>query len=256
MEGKLEREFLSSTRISLALARDDLLAQHRLQPWDLGPLLQGLLMEQMGAACAERLHGMPFNPYSQHCEVDGGHIVWVVNALTDEAREAIVQPVLQASELRIKKLDVPLRIEGFQETRITRRSLADLVHGGGTSRFILGFVTPTAFKSDGAYQTIPSARLVYQNLIMHYGHVFDADREADSDTVEYLASHTRIAKYSLHSRSFLLAGKRIPAFMGNMTVDVGGPQPLRGFAHMLFRFGEFGGVGIKTSMGMGGFSVA
>ena len=255
MDRRLEKEFLISTRIVLPLSRDDLLSKHGLRHWDLGPLLQGLLMEHAGTACAGRMHGMPFNPYSQHCESGGDGIVWVVNALTDETYDSLVRPVLQASELRIKKIGAPFRIDGFQEARITRRSLADLIHGDNTSRFTLRFVTPTAFKSGGTYQTIPSTRLVYQNLIMHYGQVFDADHEVDPHTVEYLASHTLIARYSLHSCSFLVSGKRIPAFMGNMTVNVEGPQPLRGFTHMLFRFGEFGGVGIKTSMGMGGLSV-
>ncbi|OUO91767.1 hypothetical protein B5F40_02720 [Gordonibacter sp. An230] len=212
-------------------------------------------MECVEPQWAERLHGAPFNSYSQYCVVEGSSLVWVVNALTGEAHEAIVERLLNAADLRIKKLDLPLAFGAPCRDELSRRDLVDMVYTGDAQRFTLRFVSPAAFKSGGAYQNIPNMRLVYQNLLMHYGQVFDADHEADAGTVDYLVSRTRIVRYSLRSQGFALSGKNIPAFMGTMTVKVEGPQPLKGLAGMLFHFGRFAGIGIKTSMGMGGLLV-
>lgn len=45
---------------------------------------------------------------------------------------------------------------------------------------------------------------------------------------------------------------KIPAFVGSLTLHAAGPQSLRGLVAMLLSFGEASGIGVKTSMGMGG----
>lgn len=251
--GYLKHDYLTMTKIPLDISSS--LFEKALRQWDLGPLLQGVLMERIEPCWADRMHSAPFNPYSQYCIAEGSSVIWVVNTLTSEAYDAITKPLLYSTNLRIRKLDLSVSCGTPQQSRLSRCDLADVIHGSDARTFTLKFVSPAAFKSGGAYQTIPSMRLVYQNLLMHYGQVFNADHESDPETVDYLSSHTRVVRYRLHSQTFSLSGKKIPSFMGFMTVSVGGPKTLRGLAHMLFRFGGFAGVGIKTSMGMGGFLV-
>ena len=104
---------------------------------------------------------------------------------------------------------------------------------------------------------MPSVRLIFQNLLMHYRQVYEGNKEIDVDTVAYIDQHVRITAYNLRSQYFAYAsgaGKRIPAFMGSLTFSIGGPPTMGGLARMLLKFGEYAGVGVKTSMGMGAFS--
>lgn len=39
--------------------------------------------------------------------------------------------------------------------------------------------------------------------------------------------------------------------MGKITIKIRGTQTMTNFANMLFKFGNYSGVGIKTSIGMG-----
>ena len=44
---------------------------------------------------------------------------------------------------------------------------------------------------------------------------------------------------------------KIPAFIGKITIKLTGTKTMTNFANMLFEFGEYSGIGIKTSLGMG-----
>lgn len=58
-------------------------------------------------------------------------------------------------------------------------------------------------------------------------------------------------RYDLKSTTFSLEGVKIPSFIGKITIKITGTQTMANFAHMLFEFGEYAGVGIKTALGMG-----
>ena len=92
---------------------------------------------------------------------------------------------------------------------------------------------------------------IYQSLMMRFDEVSDRGNMFNQDTLEQLAEHTEMIGYSLHSLKFELEGVRIPAFMGSITVRIHGAQTMCNFAKLLFEFGNYAGVGIKTAMGMG-----
>ena len=60
------------------------------------------------------------------------------------------------------------------------------------------------------------------------------------------------SRFALHDQSYCLKGKRIPGFVGSMTLE----NKLAGFhrelADALLVFAGYAGVGIKTALGMGG----
>ena len=134
--------------------------------------------------------------------------------------------------------------------------MLDTVNVPGEQKVRVQFITPTAFKSRGLYAIMPTMKLILQNLLMHYGQVYDNNKEGYEETIDYAEQCTRILAYNLHSNYFgnISGGsKRIPAFVGTMTIGLRGPEMATGLVRMLLRFGEYAGVGIKTSMGMGGF---
>lgn len=61
-----------------------------------------------------------------------------------------------------------------------------------------------------------------------------------------------IVDYNLHTTRYLLKETRIPAFQGNVTIEARLAPPLLELWNALLSFASHGGVGIKTTLGMGG----
>lgn len=252
------------TALALELKASDASEPTAVRADSLGPYLQGVLMEHIDGAYAEYLHGLPFNPYSQYCyrEKDGSALLWRVNALTDEAAEHIIAPMRDADSVKVRALGATYAVSGMTCETFSLGRLTDIIRsevpGDGRVRTRVRFVTPAAFKCQGQYVFMPTLRLVFQNLLMHYGQVYEGDRDVDEETLAYVDQHVRMVSYNLRSCSFMHAaggGKRVPAFVGSITMGIDGPPTMVGLARMLLKFGEYAGVGIKTSMGMGGISI-
>ena len=77
----------------------------------------------------------------------------------------------------------------------------------------------------------------------------------DEETLKQLMDNTALSRYELRSSIFNMEGIRIPAFTGRITLKVTGPQTMSDFANMLFCFGSYSGIGIKTSLGMGAINI-
>ena len=223
----------------------------------LGPYLQGFLMEHIDSGYASYLHQLPFNPYSQYCRWDKDELVWRVSALTREAGERILVPLRSVDVVELRAAGMALEVTRSSQETIGLKSIADKVAEPCGRKVRVRFVTPTSFKSAGDYVIMPSVRLVVQNLLMHYGQVYEDNKEGYAETVEYVDRQVRVTSYDLRSNYFgnVGGGRRLPAFTGRMTLDLRGPQMAVGLVRMLLAFGEFSGVGIKTSMGMGGLVV-
>lgn len=226
------------------------------QASSLGPYLQGALMEHANPEYVAWLHVQPFNPYSQYCLLgaDGKTATWHVNTLTDEAFQQIILPLQGLQGLSIRSAGLDLSVGSFAIASKSQKELTDLIYGVQERRIKLEFVTPTAFKRAGAYVFMPDVRSIFQNLLMRYYQIYEGSNEVEEETLQYLDQHIRILSYRLQSHYFehVSGHTKIPGFLGTVTLGLDGPQQVRGLAHMLVRFGEFSGVGIKTSMGMGG----
>ncbi|MDR0501088.1 MAG: CRISPR-associated endoribonuclease Cas6, partial [Coriobacteriales bacterium] len=179
-------------------------------------------------------------------------------ALTSEAKEQIIEPLKALDNLKLKAIDSSFSVSVISDECISLKELTDMIYGCSQSRTTIRFLTPTAFKSAGQYVFMPSTQLLFQNLLMRYFYVFEEGSEPDAETITYLSEHTSIIAYNLRSQyadNIASKGKKIPAFIGSLTLKINGEQTLTGFAQMLLSFGEFAGIGIKTSMGMGAMSV-
>jgi CRISPR-associated endoribonuclease Cas6 len=263
---------LRSLRLELSADVDaqsfgNVLAEHKIRIVEFGPMLQSVLMGAIEPEYAERLHSMTLNPYSQYCIADvAGNPIWIINALNEEAAKQIIEPLSDVKEFWINKLGIKFTVKQSKITVLGLKELTELIHGCNQEKLTLKFLTPTAFKSGGSYQFMPSPRLVFQNLLMRYCQLYDGSSEVDSETLSYIEQHVRITSYNLRSSYFHLGGVssggigsksgvkdlKIPAFVGSVIMSINVPQSLTGLINMLCRFAEFGGVGIKTSMGMGG----
>ena len=221
-----------------------------------GPLLQGALMECVNAEYVNYLHNLPFNPYSQTCALnEDGKIMWTICALNSDAHNFLIKQVSAMELVKLRAVNETFTVKSKMTEEFLLHEILEELKTCDAPKHTIRFNTPTAFKSQGEYVFIPTTRLIFQNLLMHYNQVYSGSHEIDEETVEYVASHVRISSYNLISHYFACsAGKinKIPAFVGKTTLSVERNPSLRGLVGMLLKFGEYAGVGIKTSMGMGG----
>ena len=91
--------------------------------------------------------------------------------------------------------------------------------------------------------------------MMKYGRLVENRGDIEEETLDYLTSHSRITSYRMETRYFKVHGKNIPAFKGRLTFKITGPSTLKAYANMLLKFGEYAGLGMKTSLGMGGIEL-
>jgi CRISPR/Cas system endoribonuclease Cas6 (RAMP superfamily) len=70
--------------------------------------------------------------------------------------------------------------------------------------------------------------------------------------MEQIIKNIHIVRYSLRSSKYHLDGIKVNGYTGRVTLLLQGPDQLARLTGMLLSFAEYAGVGIKTSLGMGG----
>lgn len=225
--------------------------------YQMSSAFHGALMEVIDTDYAEVLHESRLHPYTQHLERRNGEWYWIVTTLDAHATETIItKALLPLHRLELKNHQLTIDIDAKRYEELSERELATAFYQEQASRYIpITFLTPTSFKVNGRYQNYPDIRGIYSNLMRRYDAASETESMCDEDTLEQLTSSTSIVKYNLRSTLFSLEGVRIPAFLGEMTCRISGTQTMCNFANMMFQFGEYSGVGIKTALGMGAIRI-
>ena len=156
-------------------------------------------------------------------------------------------------------------------------SAEELIRAGRScseSRAKLIFLSPCAFKQAGRYAIFPQENLLLQSLIAHWNAAFPEYALSDPDALQALQQGLHIVDYNLHTTRYLLKETRIPAFQGNVTIEARLARaeeelrllreerearedaPLLELWNALLSFAPYGGIGIKTTLGMGGTMVS
>ena len=216
----------------------------------------GWLMAQLPADTAARLHEQGEHPLSQSLCFDAAAqtSVWTLNLL-DDTLAAQIRPLLDGrtslelhgTTLQLEQLGSHTVESGMQLLLAARDEPA--------RRTRLWFRTPCAFKQAGRYAIYPQEFLLLQSLVLHWNTAFPDQQIDDPDALDAVLRGLRILDYNLHTASYLLKGTRIPGFVGSAVVDARLALPLLELWNALLSFAPYGGIGIKTSLGMGGVAV-
>lgn len=221
-------------------------------------LFQGVLMEQIDSAYAEELHQNGLKPYSQRIMSTDCRIIWQIKTLNQEAYEQIINPLMSAdfSSVLLKHDDMKLQVLDKSLSVSSYKKLIDTYYLGECPRIVkIQFTSPTSFKQNGRYVFFPDIHLLYNSLMNKYDAFAENETIGMEEVLEQLTEYSEMISYNLCSTMFHLEGIKIPAFKGSITLKIRGPQPLVNLAHLLFRFGCYSGVGIKTAMGMGAMEI-
>ena len=69
--------------------------------------------------------------------------------------------------------------------------------------------------------------------------------------IEDIIKNVDIVGYNLKTEKFGIKGNYIPGFMGKVNIKVKGSAEFKNNISKLLQFGEYSGVGLKCTMGMG-----
>ena len=216
--------------------------------------LYAALLKQAPRRFGEEVHQNTVTPVSQYLRLDGKYPVWVITLLGEASEQKLGAVLAQTQGFMMDRQHIRLRVAG--RTCRCIKDVDELFAQAAQARGIhrLQFVTPTAFKSQGKYVNLPTPRLIIQNLINKWnGCVTECPIEdADGQGMETLAAGLVCREFHLSSQEYPLKGHTISGFVGTLTLE----NRLSGFhrqlADALLLFACYAGVGIKTTLGMGG----
>ena len=200
--------------------------------------LYGWLMSQISSEFGEQMH------------LQGEHPI--AHFLCFSPEKQVVFPVLEsAKEIPLHELTLPVsEVRTFPA--ISAEELIRTGRSRSETRAKIAFLSPCAFKQSGRYAIFPQETLLLQSLIAHWNAAFPEYALIDSDALQALQQGLHIVDYNLHTTRYLLKETRIPAFQGSVTIEARLAPPLLELWNALLSFASHGGVGIKTTLGMGG----
>lgn len=220
-------------------------------------LLQGVLLERLDSKYVDFLHHQQMHPYSQYVQRTENGMVWHIQTLNKEAYEQIIVPFAEGDDFFEIKHTGKLVSMVRKEIEMVKKEqlMADFYNEAAVHNLTFEAVTPMAFKQGGHYAILPDVRLICQNLMQRYSAVSGNIDMMDREALEQITDNVFVARHRICSRLFPLEGHNLPGFCGSVTLRCQGTETMARYLRMLFSFGEFSGVGIKTAMGMGAMRI-
>lgn len=217
--------------------------------------LYAWLLEQISEEYGETLHQQGETPISQylHFDKETGKVLWTVSLLS-EGMEGIFSPILD----NLKEIN--LHTEHFQLTMISKEAVASSQEvilsvrspSEERCRTEITFLTPVSFKKEGRYEIFPSVRLILQSLVNKWNEVCPDFPLEDADALEAMERGLYIVDYNLRSTRYPLKNIKIPGFIGTIQIESRLAVPLEELWQTLLAMAPYTGIGIKTTLGMGG----
>ena len=217
-------------------------------------LFHGVIMHAFPARFSEQLHKTAIAEFHQKLEFGKNAVKWSIHALTDECADYIDDCLYHKMdafylkqkqiELRIVKKESSDNLSYYEWYRMRTRE------GGLSNKIRIEFSGPTSFKSYNVYLEEPNLSLCYRSLAIRLGGLQETIR-FPKKIWQQLADQTSIQHKTVKKCSFPLEKVTIPAFKGEMTVELQGDEDELLMMNLLWEFANFAGIGIKTAVGMG-----
>ena len=215
--------------------------------------LYGWLLEQLPEDIGRQLHEQGEKPLSQYIRYDKAEnqTLWVVSVFQGELYE-----LLESISC------IALRQTTLQAALLDKRCFAsaqELVLYAGElrlpSRVTIRFHTTSSFKQDGSYVILPQKRLLLRSLLAKWNAWFPEYSLDDEDAAAALERGICITDYQLRSGRYTLKSAKIPGFSGRLTLSSSLSAPMQEVWNLLLVFSTLCGIGIKTTLGMGGVTL-
>lgn len=225
--------------------------------YDFAYPLYGALLHRLPETLATFLHGNAIRPINHYLLLDRqtpDRAVQICNILNDAAAEAVLPVLTGTQTYELPKYGCRLRTEPPEVSRIDPQAFAHAFFTMPQSarRVTLHLHSPTTFRTDGRYALYPSQELILKSAVEKFAALGAGMEVDDLEAIAQLIAHTEITDYNLRSFRYRLKEVRIPAFLGRVSLSIRGPEPMVRLFDMLMASLSYTGLGIKTSLGMGG----
>ena len=218
--------------------------------YNIGSVLQGIMMTFLDRDYGDVLHRQSLRPYSQYFEMKNNKYYWVINTLTEEAKSGIIDKIL-VSDRRILDLTYRKTKLIIQKMELCEAVILDDI---GKRDIVVNFKTPTSFKrTSGGYEIFPTVKHIFNSIINKYKNFSKNDLE--ENFLEKIVENVEITGYNLRTSHFGVKGNYVPGFMGTVNLKVKGSQGFKNEVMKLLQFAIYSGVGLKGTMGMGAFEI-
>jgi hypothetical protein len=226
--------------------------ENRIFNFSMAYSLYAWLLSCIPRKAGDVLHGQSLHPINQYVLQNGERIQWIINLLTDEAI-ALFNPVLETENAAIfyhQRLAFCQHKREYIESEQVFIERARRLSSG--NRFVFDFLTPTSFKQNGQYVLFPQESLMMQSLIRRWDLCFPDQ----SLNILMPLTGIHIADYRLSSARYTLKQTKIPSFQGRVILENHLTAEQSESFKTLYVFAPYVGMGIKTSLGMGGVNSA
>ena len=219
-----------------------------------GTLMHGMLIEHLRGAWPFLLHEDQGRPITQWVEpVSTTQLNWHVQMMEDSLAVSFLESCQKGDQWYCQHNGSRLAVE---EIKVEQDSLSDYVNrklteGTQVSDITIQFKTTTTHKSQGKYVLFPTVELIANSLRNRLSEA-DESLTLPDEKLKLLTEHTQIHQYQLRSALFGLEGSWVKGYTGQVTLRISGPEPILRFGNLLFGLAPWFGVGIKTTLGMGG----
>lgn len=216
---------------------------------DLAVKLHGFIMSQLPSKYVAWLHRQTLNPFSLFA-FDGGEgkgFVMRLSSLNVEALR-ILDAMQVVKEIKICGLEKPLVVE--RTHRAAALAIQRVHRALPEGRYTLHILTPAAYKTKGNYCNWPDFAKLYKtaiNKLNRFEHL-----ALNEEQLEALFDRAGGERYRFQSCEYLLSGKKIPALTGHVELALEGDDEEMRLLRLLLGYATYSGIGIKTSLGMGG----
>lgn len=225
---------------------------------NIGTVLHGVLMELLPGELVEMLHQQSsYNPLKQRIIMKRDESIWEIVSFHPEITDVLLDTLPKLTSLHLKYHDVKVPIiHAGQRMYKLQETFDTYFNDEEPKRYVtLDILTPMSFKSRGRHNVLPDVRRIFRSAMIQYDGFFDRYKMHDHETLEFIEEKVHIVDYRLRTTRFHLEGSRIPAFVGRLTLQLNGPTHFKQLLHFLLFFGSLSGVGVKTTLGMGKYTV-
>lgn len=224
--------------------------------YNMGSILHGYLMDQVSQNYGNLLHQSQLKPFSQSLYFNrrSQQWIWQINTLNNEAYENLILPMISKKRIDLEHQDKKLEIrECIQKEPLSYQDLTRQYYLSDRSRkvFTTAFLTPCSFKVKNQHLMHPSLFHIYQSLMQKFSQFSTTIKIDDATVLKHLAEYTSIIDYRLKSSKYNISKGIIKGYSGEIRLKIEGNETIRNLGNLLFAFGNYSGVGIKTSLGMG-----
>ena len=223
---------------------------------NMASLFHGYLMENIDSAYAEYFHYNTTNPFTSCIFKDTKEdkFFWRVTTFSQKAYDMLMSYFSKGipEKIYLKNKDLEINVKSFS---IQKKSYEDLFLEA-TERKRIKLISPTSFKSDGIIHIFPNISTLISGVIAKINQHSETAELEDKKIVSELLEKVYIKDYNLRTKIFHLESIKIKGFIGTMDLAIKGEdRTLANILNFLILMSEYTGLGIKTSLGMGGVKV-